>query len=55
MILLKKDCSRNIFFTQDRASMLGVISVTSRGIHVWHMLALTEIFGDDSVLQFGDE
>lgn len=23
------------------------------GIHVWHMPALTEIFGDDSVLQFG--
>ncbi|KAJ9687083.1 hypothetical protein PVL29_015798 [Vitis rotundifolia] len=25
----------------------------SGGIHVWHMPALTEIFGDDSVLQFG--
>ncbi|KAL8240073.1 hypothetical protein R6Q59_013428 [Mikania micrantha] len=23
------------------------------GIHVWHMPVLTEIFGDDSVLQFG--
>ncbi|KAL8225872.1 hypothetical protein R6Q57_018429 [Mikania cordata] len=23
------------------------------GIHVWHMPAITEIFGDDSVLQFG--
>ena len=27
--------------------------VISGGIHVWHMPALTEIFGDDSVLQFG--
>jgi len=23
------------------------------GIHVWHMPALTEIFGDDACLQFG--
>ena len=27
--------------------------MASGGIHVWHMPALTEIFGDDSVLQFG--
>ena len=33
--------------------MPGVIPVASGGIHVWHMPALTEIFGDDSVLQFG--
>ncbi|TYI17016.1 hypothetical protein ES332_A08G295400v1 [Gossypium tomentosum] len=33
-------------------SMPGVLPVASRGIHVWHMPALTEIFGDDSVLQF---
>ncbi|MDH5599855.1 MAG: RuBisCO large subunit C-terminal-like domain-containing protein, partial [Gammaproteobacteria bacterium] len=25
----------------------------SGGIHVWHMPALVNIFGDDSVLQFG--
>ncbi|KAF3670111.1 putative 50S ribosomal protein L2, chloroplastic-like [Capsicum annuum] len=31
----------------------GVIPVASGGIHVWHMPALTKIFGDDSVLQFG--
>ncbi|KAI3786893.1 hypothetical protein L1987_40954 [Smallanthus sonchifolius] len=31
----------------------GVLPVASGGIHVWHMPALTEIFGDDSVLQFG--
>ncbi|MBA0627437.1 hypothetical protein Godav_004951 [Gossypium davidsonii] len=23
------------------------------GIHVWHIPVLTEIFGDDSILQFG--
>ncbi|XP_038880427.1 NAD(P)H-quinone oxidoreductase subunit H, chloroplastic-like [Benincasa hispida] len=31
----------------------GVLPVASGDIHVWHMPALTEIFGDDSVLQFG--
>ncbi|KAI3821743.1 hypothetical protein L1987_09315 [Smallanthus sonchifolius] len=34
-------------------SLQGVLPVASGGIHVWHMPALTEIFGDDSVLQFG--
>jgi ribulose-bisphosphate carboxylase large chain len=29
------------------------MAVASGGIHVWHMPALVEIFGDDSVLQFG--
>jgi ribulose-bisphosphate carboxylase large chain len=33
--------------------MGGVMAVASGGIHVWHMPALVEIFGDDSVLQFG--
>ncbi|KAL2933175.1 Ribulose bisphosphate carboxylase large chain [Bienertia sinuspersici] len=33
--------------------LLRVLPVASVGIHVWHMPALTEIFGDDSVLQFG--
>ena len=28
----------------------AVASERERGIHVWHMPALTEIFGDDSVL-----
>ncbi|CAK8532763.1 unnamed protein product [Lathyrus sativus] len=49
----EKDRSRGIYFTQDWVSLPGVIPVASRGIHVWHMPALTEIFGDDSVLQFG--
>ena len=50
---IEKDRARGIFFTQDWVSMPGVIPVASGGIHVWHMPALTEIFGDDSVLQFG--
>ncbi|THU42105.1 hypothetical protein C4D60_Mb00t12490 [Musa balbisiana] len=50
---IEKDRSRGIFFTQDWVSMPGVLPVASGGIHVWHMPALTEIFGDDSVLQFG--
>ncbi|KAG9438618.1 hypothetical protein H6P81_021441 [Aristolochia fimbriata] len=37
----------------DWVSLPGVLPVASGGIHVWHMPALTEIFGDDSVLQFG--
>ncbi|MBA0762682.1 hypothetical protein Gotri_012265 [Gossypium trilobum] len=48
-----KDQSRDIYFTQDWVSILGVLPVSSRGTHVWHIPDLTEIFGDDSVLQFG--
>lgn len=33
--------------------MPGVFAVASGGIHVWHMPALVNIFGDDSILQFG--
>jgi ribulose-bisphosphate carboxylase large chain len=33
--------------------MPGVLPIASGGIHVWHMPALTEIFGDDFVLHFG--
>jgi ribulose-bisphosphate carboxylase large chain len=47
-----KDRSRGIYFTQDWVS-LGVMPVASGGIHVWHMPALVEIFGDDACLQFG--
>ena len=35
------------------AAMPGMLPVASGGIHVWHMPALVNIFGDDSVLQFG--
>ncbi|KAM3340794.1 hypothetical protein P3S68_028428 [Capsicum galapagoense] len=34
-------------------SLPGVLPVASGGIHVWYIPALIEIFGDDSVLQFG--
>ncbi|KAK2995398.1 hypothetical protein RJ640_029030 [Escallonia rubra] len=45
------DLLRDDFIEKDRSR--GVLPVASGGIHVWHMPALTEIFGDDSVLQFG--
>ena len=44
---------RGLFFDQDWGSMPGVMPVASGGIHVWHMPALVNIFGDDSCLQFG--
>ena len=50
---VKEDRARGIFFDQDWGSMPGVFPVASGGIHVWHMPALVNIFGDDSVLQFG--
>jgi ribulose-bisphosphate carboxylase large chain len=50
---VEKDRSRGIYFTQDWASLPGVMPVASGGIHVWHMPALVEIFGDDACLQFG--
>ncbi|PHU07016.1 Ribulose bisphosphate carboxylase large chain [Capsicum chinense] len=34
-------------------TVVGVLPVASGGIHVWYIPALIEIFGDDSVLQFG--
>jgi ribulose-bisphosphate carboxylase large chain len=45
--------SRGIYFDQDWASLPAVLPAASGGIHVWHMPALVEIFGDDAVLQFG--
>nr|AEW12993.1 ribulose-1,5-bisphosphate carboxylase/oxygenase large subunit [Strombomonas acuminata] len=50
---VEKDRSRGIYFTQDWCGMGGTMPVASGGIHVWHMPALTEIFGDDACLQFG--
>jgi len=50
---IEKDRSRGIYFTQDWVSLPGVMPVASGGIHVWHMPALVEIFGDDACLQFG--
>ncbi|TYH66558.1 hypothetical protein ES332_D06G131800v1 [Gossypium tomentosum] len=34
-------------------TVVGILPVASKGIHIWNMPALTEIFGDDFVLQFG--
>ena len=47
------DPSRGIYFDQAWASMPAVFPVASGGIHVWHMPELVDIFGTDSVLQFG--
>src|SRR3569832_1102534 len=50
---IKEDRKRGIFFDQDWGSMPGVLPVASGGLPVRHLPALTAIFGDDSVLQFG--
>lgn len=50
---IEEDRSRGLFFDQDFGSMPGMLPVASGGIHVWHMPALVNIFGDHSVLQFG--
>jgi len=47
------DRARGIYFDQEWASLPAVLPAASGGIHVWHMPALVEIFGDDCVLQFG--
>ncbi|MDQ7018600.1 MAG: form I ribulose bisphosphate carboxylase large subunit [Robiginitomaculum sp.] len=44
---------RGLFFDQDYGTMPGMLPVASGGIHVWHMPALTAIFGDQAVFQFG--
>uniref|UniRef100_A0A2Z4HG48 Ribulose bisphosphate carboxylase large chain n=2 Tax=Cyanophora TaxID=2761 RepID=A0A2Z4HG48_9EUKA len=51
--VIEQDRSRGIFFTQEWAGMPGVMPVASGGIHIWHMPALVDIFGDDACLQFG--
>ncbi|MBA0789158.1 hypothetical protein Gotri_025640, partial [Gossypium trilobum] len=38
----------------DWVSMPRVLPIASGGIHITHMLALTELFRDDSILQFGE-
>src|ERR1022692_114730 len=47
------DRSRGVYFDQEWASMPAVLPVASGGIHVWHAPALVDLFGDDSILQFG--
>jgi ribulose-bisphosphate carboxylase large chain len=44
---------RGVYFDQEWASLPAVMPVASGGIHVWHIPALIDLFGDDSVLQFG--
>jgi ribulose-bisphosphate carboxylase large chain len=51
--VVEKDRTRGVFFSQNWASLPGVMPVASGGIHVWHMPALVDIFGDDACLQFG--
>jgi ribulose-bisphosphate carboxylase large chain len=48
-----RDLSRGIYFDQEWASLPAVMPAASGGIHVWHMPDLVDIFGDDSILQFG--
>ena len=50
---VQQDRSRGVYFTQDWASLPAVMPVASGGIHIWHMPALVDIFGDDACLQFG--
>ena len=45
--------SRGLYFDQEWGSLPATFPVASGGIHVWHMPELVDIFGDDSVLQFG--
>lgn len=50
---VEHDRSRGVFFTQEWVSLPAVMPVASGGIHIWHMPALVDIFGDDACLQFG--
>lgn len=50
---VEKDMSRGNFYDQQWCSTPGVMPVASGGIHIHHMPALVEIFGDDACLQFG--
>jgi ribulose-bisphosphate carboxylase large chain len=50
---IEQDRERGIYFTQDWASMPGVMPVASVVSTFGTCLRLVEIFGDDSCLQFG--
>merc|ERR1712187_962831 len=43
-------CRDNGLLLHIHRAIHGVMPVASGGIHVWHMPALVEIFGDDSCL-----
>jgi ribulose-bisphosphate carboxylase large chain len=48
-----QDDNRGVFYDQQWCSMPRVFPVASRRIHIHHMPALVDIFGDDACLQFG--
>jgi ribulose-bisphosphate carboxylase large chain len=50
---VEKDRDRGVYFTQDWASLPGVMPVASGGIHCGQMHQLLNYLGDDCVLQFG--
>ena len=50
---VSEDRSRGLFFEQEWASLPAMLPAASGGIHVWHIPALLDLFGDDVVLQFG--
>jgi ribulose-bisphosphate carboxylase large chain len=50
---LKEDRSTGIFFDMDWASLRKCLPVASGGIHCGQMHQLTELLGEDVVLQFG--
>jgi ribulose-bisphosphate carboxylase large chain len=50
---LKEDRSLGIFFDMDWASLRKCLPVVSGGIHCGQMHQLTELLGEDVVLQFG--
>src|SRR6266704_1008249 len=50
---LSRWCRRNGMLLHVHRALHAVLPAASGGIHVWHMPALVEIFGDDCVLQFG--
>jgi ribulose-bisphosphate carboxylase large chain len=50
---IEENPETGIYFTQDWASMPGVMPVASGGIHAGQMHQLLEYLGEDVVLQFG--
>jgi ribulose-bisphosphate carboxylase large chain len=50
---VEEDPSHGIYFTQDWASMPGVMPVASGGIHAGQMHQLLHYLGEDVILQFG--
>ncbi|RME00383.1 MAG: ribulose-bisphosphate carboxylase large subunit [Calditrichaeota bacterium] len=50
---VRRDPSRGIYFDQPWTGLPPMFPVASGGIHVWHIPALVDIFGDDAILQFG--